>query len=65
MVRLRKTKTKEPSKLGKEQDQTSRDVGCGMRDRIIGKKIVSPTSSTVTDKQKRVFNKDLKIVSLI
>ena len=29
MVRLRKTKTKESSKLGKEQDQTSRDVGCG------------------------------------
>ena len=29
MVRLKKAKAKESSKLGKEQDQSSRDVGCG------------------------------------
>ena len=29
MVRLRNAKKKESSELGKEQDQNSRDVGCG------------------------------------
>ena len=63
MVRLGKAKTKESSKLGKEQDQTSLNVGCKAESRQ--KRVVSPKRKIIADERKRLFDEDHTILILI